>query len=254
VNAFEDDDWATPLKELDKKLFIVLWGIPGAGKTILASKIGGKSLILYAESGINALHEWPELLANTKTVKYTGLSDIRKAAERHASGQSTFDTLILDTFTSIQDKEMREYMNPNHRKYKAFADRQHPDMPSWSDYGLSKSTWRPIIQFLAAQNDFNVILNCHVQGPGVDKNGNIKPGEVTRPALPQKIWELVNADANVVAYVAVTEDKNTKKLQRVVRVRPTDKVAGKTQIKGMPSVMTDDDFVERILEWQGRSQ
>lgn len=248
----DEDGWDSPVGEMSKKLFMVVFGAPNVGKTILTSRIAlhsGKSLIITDEKGHLALKDFPDLEANTRVKNYQSRNTIREAIQRRRSGQSEFDTLIFDTFTGIQKVELSIGMMetlPNGQPNPRFLDvkRFHSEIPVTQDYLLSENTWRPIINALATQDEFNVILNCHLQHPNPEK---FVPGDKTRPKLPDAIWQLVNGKANVVAYM----DKSSP-TDRYLQCVSTNTIAGKSQIKSLnePRRFTDDEFVERVIEWQ----
>jgi hypothetical protein len=164
--------------------------------------------------------------------------------------------LLIDTFTGIQSKVLQQYMDP---KFPGYLDveRRHPKVPVLQDYLLSEKIWNPILQDLAAQSDFNVILNCHVRFPDTEKK---VPGDKVRPKLPDAIYQVANGKANLVIYMDTIggDEKPSNKpvglgertpIQRFVSTVATNKVAGKSQIKSLRPLMSDDDFVKAVTEW-----
>lgn len=239
------DEWATDAGDMAKKLFMVLFSAPNAGKTILASRIAhavGKSLIITDESGHRALNDFPELEENTKIRRFASLNDFSIALQKRRDGVMDFETLIVDTFTGIQKLVLKQYMNPSFQNY-LDVKRAHANVPSQQDFLLSENVWFPVIQMLASQNDVNVILNCHIRHPNPDK---IIPGDKTRPKIPDSIFELVNGKANVLAFMDRIEGEEEK---RFVSTHSTNKIVGKSQIRDIRRPMSDDDFVEKVTKW-----
>lgn len=239
------DEWASDAGDMSKKLFMVLFSAPNAGKTILASRIAlavGKSLIITDESGHRALNDFPELEANTKIRKFSSTNDFAVALQKRKEGVLDFDTMIVDTFTGIQKLVLKQYMNPSFQGY-LDVKRNHPAVPATQDYLLAENIWFPIIQMLASQNEVNVILNCHIRHPNPDK---IIPGDKTRPKIPDAIFELVNGKANLVAFMdRIDGDDN----RRYVSTHSTNKIVGKSQLRDITRPMSDDDFVEKVTKW-----
>lgn len=246
--GFVDDIRSTT--DSRKKIFLCLFSPPNAGKTILSSRIGERSVILTDEAGDVALDDFPEYKARVVGCKdFTGLNDFRDYLSAVKSGKLDSDTLIVDTFTGIQRSVMEQYMaeklpngsdNPNYFR----TSRGHPNVPALADYNLAEFLWNPVLRMLAKQDLVNVIMNCHVRMPNPDK---YIPGDVSRPRLPDAVYQALNGKANMVCFLSKNKDGS-----RSILTQATDKVAGKSQIK-MPPVVSDDEFVKRIHEWQSRS-
>jgi hypothetical protein len=247
--------------EDNEKIFMVLFGAPGVGKTVLSQKIGGKTLIMTEESGHRALRAWPEFEGMYQPWVFEDIRDIDKILAMRKAGKIEFDTLVFDTFTGIQKYVLKQHMTPSYPDY-LNTKRNHKDVPSLQDYLLSEQTWTPVLQKLATQNQFNVILNCHVRLPNPDPEKRV-PGDKVRPQLPDAVYQVANGKANLVVYmdtVGGDEKPGNKKvglgertpIQRYVSTVATNKVAGKSQIKDLPPAMFDDDFVKAVLKWQTR--
>jgi hypothetical protein len=248
-------------KDQTEKLFMVLFGAPGVGKTVLSQKIGGKTLIITDEAGHKALRTWPEFDGLYEVWVYEDIRDIDALIAQRKAGKLKFDTMIFDTFTGIQKFTLKQHMTPGYHNFLT-TNRNHPNVPALQDYLLSEQLWTPVLQKLAVQTDFNVILNCHVRLPDSDP-AKRTPGDKVRPSLPDAVYQVANGKANLVVYMDTMggDEKSSKQvglgertpISRFVSTVATNKVAGKNQIRGLPPVMTDDDFVKAVLQWQGQS-
>src|SRR5216117_4074168 len=81
----------------------LIYGDPGAGKTVLASSIGEKVLFIVADpDGWQSLLNHPKLGLGTRIIpmQYKGLSQLEALADAFTDGDAyfyQFDTVILDT-------------------------------------------------------------------------------------------------------------------------------------------------------------
>lgn len=180
---------------------VLLIGPSGAGKTVAAATFPGKKLFLdfdnKVSSAANFYADKPEVLKAIDVKQYGKLSikssnhpaikhrmqqfqdDMVPFFKMHDAKQKLpFDTLIIDTITTLTDTIMEDYRYVSQLGVK----RPNQDQNSQSDYGLLATHFKQIIGRLLA-------LDCHVlfighsqletdEATGVRSNEILMPGQM----------------------------------------------------------------------------
>jgi phage nucleotide-binding protein len=228
---------AIPEDEGERSL-ITIYGNPGSGKTVLASRLGNRSALLTNENGWKVLrNNHPDLYATVTPIKFTGLNSIAEVVRAIKKDAEDYDQLILDTISGMQQAKIQE----NLKSVK--LNRFHEEIPSEQDYLLSQKQWTPIIAALATCG-INVTLLCHLRTPNPNRP---IAGETTRPDLTKAVFNLVNQYSQVVAYLR----KDGRGTKRLVTTQGTGSLTAKDQTNIESAEMSDDDFVEAIRKSRG---
>lgn len=172
----------------------IIFGSPGAGKTINSTLVPGKTLLISSDNSAVVLKNFdrPNL-----TVKEVGTFKDFIAEFETATQSHQYDTVIIDCLTDIIDGFIVECRENN-----TFNDIRQAYMAVYNK-----------VKFLvrkAAHCNSNVILNCWEDIEEI----SLPSGEIVNrlsPMLPAKIKQQVCGLCNVIAYVTTAMDKEGKK-------------------------------------------
>lgn len=102
-------------------LKICIYGPPGVGKTILAAT-APSPMFVDVENGYVSVHNHPELLAASKRMRFMGVKAVERLAERLDRPEfATWDTVVIDTATALQDRALKEITIAQHKKTPIFG-------------------------------------------------------------------------------------------------------------------------------------
>ena len=171
-----------------------LYGQPGSGKTVNATRLPGKSLLLSSDNSSLVLRNFDRPNLTIKEVK--SFKDFVEAFEE-VTANKQFDNIIVDCLTDLIDAYIVEI-----RENGFSGDiRQHY---------LAIYTKVKFLVRKAAFCETNVVFNCWEDIESV----TLPSGEIVNrvsPMLPAKIKQQVCGLCNIVAYVTSAVDKNGAK-------------------------------------------
>lgn len=203
-----------------------LYGQPGSGKTVNATRLPGKSLLLSSDNSSLVLKHFERPNLTIKEVK--NFKEFTEAFEE-ATAKKQYDNIITDCLTDLIDAYIVEI------REKGFSGdiRQHY---------LAIYTK---VKFLVRQSAFcgtNCVFNCWEDIEAV----TLPSGEVVNrvsPMLPAKIKQQVCGLCNIVAYVTTANDKNgNKQWYYVTEGKPT--IMAKDQLYMRKSCLPEDAFTD----------
>lgn len=202
-----------------------LYGQPGSGKTVNASRLPGKSLLISSDNSAIVLKNFER--PNLVVKEAQGFKDFVDIFEE-ATANKQYDNIIVDCLTDLIDAYIVEI-----RENGFSGDiRQHY---------LAVYTKVKFLVRKAAFCDTNVVFNCWEDVETV----TLPTGEIANrvsPMLPAKIKQQVCGLCNIVAYVTSANDKqNVKQWFYVTEGSPT--VMAKDQLFLRKSCMPENAFV-----------
>lgn len=201
-----------------------LYGQPGSGKTVNATRLPGKSLLLSSDNSSLVLKHFERPNLTIKEVK--NFKEFVDAFEA-ATTSKQYDNIIVDCLTDLIDAYIVEI-----RESGFSGDiRQHY---------LAVYTK---VKFLTRKSAFcgtHVVLNCWEDIETV----TLPSGEIVNrvsPMLPTKIKQQVCGLCNIVAYVTSANDKQgTKQWYYITEGKPT--IMAKDQLYLRKSCMPELAF------------
>lgn len=203
-----------------------LYGQPGSGKTVNATRLPGKSLLISSDNSALVLKNFERPNLTIKEAK--NFKDFVDAFEE-ATASKQYDNIIVDCLTDLIDAYIVEI-----REVGFNGDiRQHY---------LAIYTKVKFLVRKAAFCDTNVVFNCWEDIETV----TLPSGEMVNrvsPMLPAKIKQQVCGLCNIVAYVTSAVDKKgVKQWYYITEGKPT--VMAKDQMYLRKSCMPEDAFTE----------
>ena len=203
-----------------------LYGQPGSGKTVNATRLPGKSLLISSDNSALVLKNFERPDLTIKEAK--NFKDFVDAFEE-ATASKQYDNIIVDCLTDLIDAYIVEI-----REVGFSGDiRQHY---------LAIYTKVKFLVRKAAFCDTNVVFNCWEDIETV----TLPSGEMVNrvsPMLPAKIKQQVCGLCNIVAYVTSAVDKKgVKQWYYITEGKPT--VMAKDQMHLRKSCMPEDAFTE----------
>ena len=223
-------DRITPIGASRKKLKVLLYSEPGAGKTTILGQIPN-SLIIDVEDGLMSLNNHPELLAdNVRTMPYksfTGLELLIKKFAENPPELSNIETLCIDSVSELHKRGLeevteREYeRNPMGNRF--VAETEHHTENNEHIRRLASSL---------RDLDRNMVITAHSRTVE-PKNRPAK----TFPDFSEKLANTLAGIVDVVAYMYVDEIEGEK--HRFIRFHTNGTITAKTRIGGFPELMAN---------------
>ena len=202
-----------------------LYGQPGSGKTVNATRLPGKSLLLSSDNSSLVLKHFERPNLTIKEVKnFKEFTDAFEAA----TANKQYDNIITDCLTDLIDAYIVEI------REKGFSGdiRQHY---------LAIYTK---VKYLVRKSAFcgtNCVFNCWEDIETV----TLPSGEIVNrvsPMLPAKIKQQVCGLCNIVAYVTSKEHNGEKKWYYVTEGKPT--IMAKDQLFMRKSCLPENAFID----------
>jgi phage nucleotide-binding protein len=202
-----------------------LYGQPGSGKTVNATRLPGKSLLISSDNSAIVLKNFER--PNLVVKEAQGFKDFVDIFEE-ATANKQYDNIIVDCLTDLIDAYIVEI-------------RENGFSGDIRQYYLAVYTKVKFLVRKAAFCDTNVVFNCWEDVETV----TLPTGEVANrvsPMLPAKIKQQVCGLCNIVAYVTSANDKQSvKQWFYVTEGSPT--VMAKDQLFLRKSCMPENAFV-----------
>ena len=202
-----------------------LYGQPGSGKTVNATRLPGKSLLISSDNSAIVLKNFER--PNLVVKEAQGFKDFVDIFEE-ATANKQYDNIIVDCLTDLIDAYIVEI-------------RENGFSGDIRQYYLAVYTKVKFLVRKAAFCDTNVVFNCWEDVETV----TLQTGEIANrvsPMLPAKIKQQVCGLCNIVAYVTSANDKNNvKQWFYVTEGSPT--VMAKDQLFLRKSCMPENAFV-----------
>ena len=203
----------------------IIYGAPGSGKTINATRLPGKTLLLSSDNSALVLKNFDRPQLTIKEVK--NFKEFVEAFEA-ATAKKQFDNIVVDCLTDLIDAYIVEI-----REAGVQGDiRQHY---------LAVYTKVKYLVRKAAFCDTHCVFNCWEDMETV----TLHSGEVVNrvsPMLPAKIKQQVCGLCNIVAYVTSgTDKKGVRQWYFLMEGRPT--MMAKDQLYLRKSCMPESLFL-----------
>ena len=212
---------------------VVLYGDPGAGKTVLAAS-APKPLFYSTDTGFESLFNHPSLLDNAKRIPYGNFKFTQALVDQAREGALPYETLVIDTFTGVAENCLKEL---SIAKFKKDPSREAGQFVAiGKDYQENTEQMKFLIAALT-QAPMHVVYICHADEKKDEATGKV----ITRPMLTPKIASKLFADASLVGFMteAIEDDKTIRRLQVA---GGNGKIWVKNRVHGLPIVIDNPVF------------
>jgi len=241
----------------------ILYGDPGAGKTVLGATIGNKVLFIVADpDGYQSLINHPELGLGTriKPMEYKGVTQLEAIADAIVEGVKPFDefdTVMVDTLSHVSGMDLdlvlktkidqKGYSSATEKSLKTMKFDYERDM--FGVYNQNALRIKGAIYKLFKAN-INVVATAH----SYQRKLRATDTERFEPYFPPAILTAINANASMIAYMTANEagvDNNNggMKYLRQIQYHPTRTIVAKTRIGGLPVVEDNPNLRKHVDEW-----
>ena len=201
-----------------------LYGQPGSGKTVNATRLPGKTLLLSSDNSALVLRNFDRPNLTIKEIR--SFKEFADSFE-DVTKNKQYDNIVVDCLTDLVDSYITEI-------------RENGFSGDIRQYYLAVYTKVKFLVRKAAFCDTNVVFNCWEDVDTV----TLPSGEIVNrvsPMLPAKIKQQVCGLCNIVAYVTTALDKQGKKQwYYVLEGQPT--VMAKDQLHLRKSCLPEDAF------------
>lgn len=202
-----------------------LYGQPGAGKTVNATRLPGKSLLLSSDNSALVLRNFERPNLTVEEVK--SFKEFVEAFDK-ATANKLYDNIIVDCLTDLIDGHIT-------------AIRENGFSGDIRQHYLAIYTKVKFLVRKAAFCDTNVVFSCWEDIETV----TLPSGEIVNrvsPMLPAKIKQQVCGLCNIVAYVTSANDNNgTKQWFYVTEGKST--IMAKDQLYMRKSCLPENAFI-----------
>lgn len=171
-----------------KGKFIMVYGLPGVGKTTLGSQFP-KALILGYEQGTNALNNvYVQPIKNWTDWKQVAQQLIKKKDKL----QEKFENIIIDTVDSAWDLCVK-YVCSNE------GVERLGDIPWGGGYDMAKKEFQNLFRELTFAGYGIVFISHSTEKTFKDEKG--EEYQQIAPALPQRPYDIVNKMVDIIGYI-----------------------------------------------------
>lgn len=231
----------------------LIYGDPGAGKTVLASSIGERVLFVVADpDGWQSLLNHPNLGLGTRIIpmQYKGLSQLEALADAFTDGGTEFDkfdTVVLDTLSNIADLDKGLVIKEKQKKKGEQFDFEDQQWPIYNQTTLRVKD--ALLKLFLAP--VNVVATAHAREVELKTTVGIKQ---TRPKFSPEIFAAINGYCSMIAYMTANEagvdSDGTIKYKRLIQYHPTRSIVAKTRIGGLPETEANPNLRAIVEAWK----
>lgn len=218
----------SPVENKSKYLKILVYGMPGVGKTVFTAT-APKPLIIDIENGAHSINNHPEL-KDAQALEFKSIFQVEQLIKYlgdRAPQLDDFETVVVDSFSELQKRDLDEIVRAEAAKDSA----RNKYLPIGPDYNVNTEHMRQIASALR-DLDRHIIVTCHVKEEKDDNTGRL----LVRPNLTPKLAGTLAGIFDVVGYMSMQDQTRT------LQVHPTNTVTAKTRIGNLPAVMENPTF------------
>lgn len=237
----------------------LIYGDPGARKTVESCKIGKKLLFLAADpEGWQSLLNHPELGLGTRIqlMEYNGVSQLESLAEAIDEDNKVFrefDTIILDTLSNIASMDLG-VVQTQKIKQKGGEDKFDFERDMWPVYNQNSLRVKNALQKLL-HNPVNVVATAHAKEYEVKRFGSATGERRLQPKFSPEIFADINAQFSMIAYQqndVQVDRQNNVTYRTSTQFHPTSLIVAKTRIGGLPVQQKNANIAKIVEEWVER--
>lgn len=215
-------DRINSVDELEPWLKVLVYGDPGAGKTVLACT-APKPLLLDVENGRISLANHPEL-SHVKILPIQSFNDLDDVFWELKKGNiPDVETVIIDTISELQRRNMDEILISAHAK----DNNRNAFLPHQGDYKYNTEIMRRlIVEF--RDLEMNLVVTAH-RIEDKDDNGRV----FVRPQVTPALATTLKGVFSIQGFLTYEFDDEGN-FKNSLQVRQTRRVEAKTRVGGLP--------------------
>lgn len=223
-----------PPRKMSSKFSMVLYGPKGAGKTSLVGSCAevpawAPILVLATEDGSSVLSRD---YADNPLLRVVNLEDWATAApiiQAIADNETEFKTVAIDTLPELQEFNKAHITNNGESEMRI------------QDWGTLADNTINVVKMLHRSPWVNVIFTSHVEKVQDQETGKLMYSPYL---LGKKSLQEAMKPIDIVCYLGVHQDKNTKETMRVLLTNPDGKYdasdrSGKLEVQYINPTMAD---------------
>jgi len=224
-------------------LNMLLYGSPGAGKTVLSStaqdsEYGKDVLFIDVDGGTRSISDRKDITVFQPTT-FGQVDEIGRWAK---TADHPFRTFVIDTLTELQALGLKEVMETS----------RTPDMPGLQDYGKNNKQVADLIRrykTFAQEKGWNVIFVCHQFDDKNESTGAV----LTRPQLTPGLWGQLAGIVDTIGWLTKDQEGN-----RLLKFENTSWYAAKVRQPPagpqLPSTIENPSLVDILSTLRGGSK
>lgn len=237
---------ATTTANEKRLLRALFYGDFGSGKSTLALHcIENSAIWVTTDSAWVVIDKYPELKAKVTRFPFTGFSQIRSYCEAKEEGiepWASADTLIWDTATGAVESSINHLLNA----LPTFNDQRHPDVPSWTHYGIVQRKLRETVDALS-KSQYNVIYLGHIREP--NEQDQAKKRFAIRANAPEASYNIIAREVQLLGWLY----RETKESRRKIQFAGTLREQAKSQLSTIQETTYDLDQIPALVnKWKNR--
>lgn len=229
-----------PLERETPYAKVLIYGDSGVGKTVLATTMGERCLLVDAVDGWVSLLNHPDLMAKVSRVQYFGLSQLDTLADIILDGgMSDYDTIIIDEASAIATFDLDTVLSARSRK----DINKDPNVPTQPDFFANTERCRRTFQKLI-KLPINVVLVAHVREDKDERTGVV----TKRPQFTPKLRTTLQQSMHLVGYLTASETKKGEETEYLRRLQtmPSRGIEAKSRIGGLPFIVDNPNLGELL--------
>ncbi|SRR5881394_401488 len=246
---------AVPLEDEIITANVIIYGPPGAGKTVELVKLAQAVTapdkeIVYLDSaqGFVSLKNHPGLMKRVIRYRFKGVSQLgtlAAAIAEKAEGFENVGAVIIDEVSSIAKEDLSLVVVA---RIKAEKITEY-DGADWPGYNANLERVSRELRKLY-KLPIHILMASHMRESEVQSGAN-KGKRVKRPSMPPELAEVGNGLAHVLAYMESSIKDVGGKVQYVhtLQVHSSSLVNAKSRVGGLPVKVTPDVFNQRMVEF-----
>ena len=223
---------STPRQASQWKRF-TFYADQGVGKTTLAAG-APKPLIIDFDVSTESIQH----MDHVKVMEYKGVKQLEVLAEKITEGhfKNDIETVIFDTATVLSEYTLDGVLQ---RASERDAEK-NANLAGGPEYNENTEIVRRILDPFK-RLPVHVIILAHVKEVTDKATGRI----YIRPNLTPKLGMIVGRMSSIVGYMINQTDAEGKS-NRLMQIQPTERIAAKNRIRGLPNVLTNPTIPELI--------